>query len=97
VCVSIVRSGILDPWPKSPGFGPQPGPSPKKIRFSEHNLGSCYQNGTFMISVWGLNPGIFWAQSQQRTKRPTDLNVELDMSLIGQCLKYSDGNHEFSY
>jgi hypothetical protein len=22
VCVSIVRSGILDPWPRSPGFGP---------------------------------------------------------------------------
>jgi hypothetical protein len=46
VCVSIVRSGILDPWPRSPGFGPLPGPSPKKIRFSEHNLSSCYQNGT---------------------------------------------------
>jgi hypothetical protein len=22
VCVSIVRCGILDPWPRSPGFGP---------------------------------------------------------------------------
>jgi hypothetical protein len=44
VCVSIVRSGIMDPWPRSPGFGPYPGPYPEKIHFSEHNLSSCNQH-----------------------------------------------------
>jgi hypothetical protein len=29
VCVSIVRSGISNPWPRSPGFGPEPGPCNK--------------------------------------------------------------------
>jgi hypothetical protein len=33
----------LEPWPRSPGLGPKPGPFPKKIHFSEHNLSSCYQ------------------------------------------------------
>jgi hypothetical protein len=28
VCVSIVRSGVLDPWPRSPGFGPLPNQDP---------------------------------------------------------------------
>jgi hypothetical protein len=37
---------ILDPWPRSPGFGPWRGPSPMNIRFSEHNLSSCYQKWT---------------------------------------------------
>jgi hypothetical protein len=44
VCVSLVRPGILDPWPRSSRFEPKPGPSPKTIRFSEHYLSSCYQN-----------------------------------------------------
>jgi hypothetical protein len=46
VCVSLVRSEILDPWPMSPGFGSLPGLFPKKIRFSERNLSSCYLDWT---------------------------------------------------
>jgi hypothetical protein len=41
------KSGIWDRWPRSPGFRPYPGPSPKNIRYSEHNLSSCYQNWNF--------------------------------------------------
>jgi hypothetical protein len=31
---SIVRSGIFDPWPRSPGIWPWPGPLPEKYTFT---------------------------------------------------------------
>ena len=46
VCVSIVRSGIWDSWPRSPGFGPWPGPLPRKRRFFKYNLSSRCSNST---------------------------------------------------
>jgi hypothetical protein len=43
---SIVRSGILGPWPRSPGIWPWPGPLPKKLHFYKHNSSSCGSNWT---------------------------------------------------
>jgi hypothetical protein len=49
--------------------------------------------------VWGLNPGV--NNGDQQTKWPTDLSEQMqnlvDVSLIGQFLKYFDENHEASY
>jgi hypothetical protein len=51
--------------------------------------------------VWGLNPGLFGLKvhnGDQCTKRPTDLSKKIhnlgDVTFIGQCLKYSEGNYK---
>jgi hypothetical protein len=61
-------------------------------------------NTIFFLPVWGLNPGLFGLKvnnGDQRIKEPTDLSEKMqnlvDVSLIGQCLKYFDENYEVSY
>ena len=43
---SIVRSGILDPWPRSPGIWPWVGPLPRKTSLFKHNFSFCGSNWT---------------------------------------------------
>jgi hypothetical protein len=49
--------------------------------------------------VWGLKPELH--NEDEYTKRPTDLSEKIrisgDVSFIGQCLKYSERNHEVSH
>jgi hypothetical protein len=44
---SMVRSGVLDPWPGSPVIWLWPGPLPRKIQFYKRNSSSYYQNWTY--------------------------------------------------
>jgi hypothetical protein len=51
-----------------------------------------------------LNPGLLGLKvnnGDQCTKRPSDLSEKIhnlvDLSFIGQCLKYSEGKYEVSY